>query len=38
LIINALQKQKIKNIVQKLEEFMDDFNSLIDFLKKINFL
>ena len=38
LIINVLKKEKIKNIVAKLEEFADDFSKLIQFLKTVKIL
>lgn len=38
LIINVLQKEKIKNIVEKLETFADDFKELIQFLRKVKIL
>jgi hypothetical protein len=38
LLIKVLQKCEIKNIAQKLEEFMDDFQKTLLFLKSVNVL
>lgn len=38
LVINLLLKNKPKNLIAQLELFQDDFNALILFLKRVNFL
>jgi hypothetical protein len=38
IVIKLLKKKKIANYKAQLEEFGDDFDSLLAWLRKINFL
>ena len=38
LIINILQKNKVKNYVQLIETFVDNFNLILQFLKSVKVL